>query len=213
MIKKTFILLVILGGILLGYGCYFSRPMKETRDNFTYCYDGKYNGLDSLINTRGYYKTSRVFYKNEIRNTSSNNYMFFEDGFFIYRFNPITNDGVYGHYLLSNDTIKAQYLYNPLGVNGGIHEVWFKIINKNRIKPLYQKAWTKINENEVNQFTKINEYIIDTAQFIPVEKLPNADRFWIKRQEFFWCDKEKYKNFMAKVKREKIKKYNDFRHK
>ena len=65
---------------------------------------------------------------------------------------------------------------------------------------------------DIEDFRKKDYYRVDTAKYVPFEKLPNTDKFWIKRQKFFWCDEKRYKEFKAKIKKEKIKKYNDFKH-
>ena len=216
--KKTFYITLILGVIFSWYGCYLTRPLKETINNFSYCYTDKTTGLDSIISTNGYYSMSLMFRENNtLKHNRMVNCLFYEDGFFIYRFDTLYKDGAigaYGNYIVCNDTIKAQYIYNPLSVSNGIHEVWFKITAKNKIKWLYAKAWSRITDNDIKEFRnkKCPNIYIDTAQFIPLKELPNTDKFWIKRQRFFWCDEEKYKEFKAKIKREKIKKYNDFKH-
>ena len=187
-----------------GCGCFYTIPMKETREKYTYCYSGKPSESFSYVNTNGYYSMEIIFTRNNgEKSINIDNCIFYDDGFFIYRYNPNTGEGMYGSYIICNDTIKAQYLFDPKTATAGIHEVWFKIIDENRILYLYSKAWTRITEADIKQFKEKNLYVVDTAQFIPLEKLPDTDKFWIKQHEFFWCDKNEYQEYMAKIKSEK----------
>jgi hypothetical protein len=188
--------------------------VKETKEKFTSCYNGKYTGLDTLINTHGYYAMNKIFtYKNGVKSISQIYCMFYDDGFYIDSYFPQWGGGYYGRYIVEHDTIKAQFLYNPkASPNAGIYEVWYKIIDKNRILWLYCKSWEKMTNEDIEKFRAKNLYVIDTANFVPLDELPNTDRFWIKRHEFFWCDKEKYKEFKEKIKKETITEYNDAKH-
>lgn len=198
--------------LVLLTGCFVTN---ETKKMFTYCYNDTYTGLDTLININGYYsmpKISKTYNGNLFEDTI--HCMFYENGFFIKDFWPEENRGLYGRYIICYDTIKAQYLYPPQSVNAGINEVWYKILDKNKIIWLYTKSWAKITNEDIKKFQQSDfRFRIDTAHFVQCTNLPNPDRFWIKWQKFFWCDELKYNDFMEKVKREKIKKYNDFKKK
>ncbi|MCD4792167.1 MAG: hypothetical protein K8R54_02970 [Bacteroidales bacterium] len=205
--KNIFLIPIIL--IIVFTGC---RVMKITQDAFIYCYDGNNTGLDTMINIEGYYTMNKIFSKpNKTKSYNIYNFVFYDDGLFIYRFDSLYNFNLYGRYIVSNDTIRAQFL-DQAPVNPEINEVWFKIIDKNRILWLYEKPWTKMTTKDIEDFRKKDYYRVDTAKYVPFEKLPNTDKFWIKRQKFFWCDEKRYKEFKAKIKKEKIKKYNDFKH-
>ena len=185
--------------------------MKVTQEAFIYCYNGNNTGLDTLIDIDGYYTMNKIFTKQgNTKSYNKYNFVFYNDGFFIYRFDTLYNFNLCGRYIVSKDTIKAQFL-DKSHVNPEINEIWLKIIDKNRILWLYEKPWTKMTAKDIEDFRKKDYYRVDTAHFVPLKELPNPDKFWIKRQKFFWCDKEKYKEFKAKIKKEKIKKYNDFK--
>ena len=200
---------ILIVGVIISiiYGC---SICKEITDNFIYCYDGKRTGIDSILNIDGYYSMNhtmnQVFsYNNDEKSIGIGDCMFFKDGFFIYSFQPSSNDGLCGSYILRNDTIKAQFITNTKVEKCYIEEIWFQIIDKNRIKWLGSSAFFKMTENNVKEL-KDKQYYPEPYKFIPLESFPNPDRLWIKRKNFFWCDKEKYKEYMAKLKEEKRKK-------
>ena len=77
---------------------------KSLKNSFTYCYDGRYTGLDKLINIYGYYcemslikrsPTVGGFLKdasNYYIDTIYNYFMFYENGIFVYNIRDTYND-------------------------------------------------------------------------------------------------------------------------
>ena len=121
-------------------GTFYSKPA-----GFKYKYDGAYTGLDTIINTNGYYM-SRESSPSVNNSRKYNNYIFYTDGLVCYLNdnNPHKSfkersviPGSWGRYIISKDTIKCQFIINH-GVMGGIAlgKVDFLIINNSLIKEM-----------------------------------------------------------------------------
>jgi len=178
-----------------------------------YYYNGKKTGIDSLINIEGYYKMGFLNYKE--RDIYFKNFMFYQDGIFVFDFfdhnNNIPkyfrnivekNDKSFyryffcGHYIISADTIKTQCINHPapsLETDRLVYEIWFKVIDKNTLQCIYYKQlyrnYEKYPKNSMETKNSLH------ANFIPIELRPNSD-CWLKKKKWFWCDKEKWKEYM-----------------
>jgi hypothetical protein len=174
-------------------GCVFYRPGHKAATRFTYKYDGKYTGIDTLIDIKGYYSSDWTILPFNPR--EDNNYIFYPDGFFIYSFNTKVKDGLYGRYILCHDTIKAQLMEHNDGIYCPKSEMWFKIVNKNNISLLYMKYLDPITILDIQEYQFNKEKYLTPSKFVPFDSLPDPDTLWIKRMRFFWCDEQKYKEF------------------
>jgi hypothetical protein len=193
---------------------------EHISEGFTYCYDGKNTGIDSLLNIDGYYVIAEPFsnYGYNSRDTTYFNMMFYRNGVCVLNFFPLDNKGrvisnklmplflktiieereskeatffyntrKWGRYIIEGDTIKAQCIYRPRAGETSsiweITEVWYKIINRNTIIEIPSKSLT-------NATTK-RKY---PAQFVPLTERPAPD-CWLMKEDWFRCDKEKYKEW------------------
>ena len=120
---------------------------------FSLRYNGKYTGIDTLINVDGYYNFQESI-------SSGNTVTFYRDGcltshFFTKRANfsamrdksflrmlesGLVADSIlvntcngFGLYTIINDTIKSQIYYNYGMSAGGYIERWYKIISKDKL--------------------------------------------------------------------------------
>ena len=66
---------------------------KTLKKSFTYCYDGKYTGIDTLINIDGYFE-EMVEYPNHpyLEDTCYHYFMFYNNGLFVYNIRDIYYD-------------------------------------------------------------------------------------------------------------------------
>jgi hypothetical protein len=168
-------------------------PIKSLlKGNFTNYFDGKYTGLDTLLNTNGCYRTINT---NEDGNRL---FIFYNDGtygsriLFDFRKLIINLDekfddvGAWGHYYISGDTIKAQniellggvfedkYTYDLVLEN----EQWFKIISKDTIAEIYFNCFDPDRKSR-------NKIIY--AAFNPLNEKPDSN-CWLKKNSWAWKD-------------------------
>ena len=189
------------------------RPCKEVRDRFQYtkfCYDGNYNGIDTLIAINGYYEMYKPYsyygYKDRsyqidssiiIKDTVRNYSIFFNDGFFIHTIDTDFNNGPWGKYIIEGDLIKGQYIGPPGDVSWTNTEIWFQIKDYQTIEMLYFKHRNKITDQEVKEYQeKGTKSGYTYAKFIPLDTLQYPDKSWLKNQKWFWCNEEDYEEYM-----------------
>ncbi|MDR2906548.1 MAG: hypothetical protein LBU91_00975 [Bacteroidales bacterium] len=89
-------ILLMISACTLSACAYYPRIPKSVKKSFTYCYDNKYTGIDTLINTNGYYKEMILIKKSPTIggflkdtsiyyiDTSYNHFMFYNNGMFVY---------------------------------------------------------------------------------------------------------------------------------
>ncbi len=92
----------------------------------------------------------------------------------------------WGSYIVSNDTIKAQWFNIPRSLNdhwyGG--EIWFKIISTNEIQEIDHPKSSELKEKAKKE--GIATFKSLPAKFTPVEVLPTPDAK-LKEEDWFWC--------------------------
>jgi len=205
--NKLFKILVFCLISTLLYSCGFYTPTSIKR-RFTYCYDGKDTGLDTLLNIDGFF-----YVKNELNSKlvpdKSNvgyfnpSYVFHNDGFVhdnAYllldmkrnkweNFTENFTGASFGRYLLCNDTIKFQYVDPPGGMAQGIAEVWFKIVDKDNIRPIYWGDPDSVSANAINKFLKEGYYRNDIFTFYPMKRKIDPKKTWIYNKKWFRCKK------------------------
>jgi hypothetical protein len=110
---------------------------NDVKRAFTYCYADVYTGIDTLINTDGYYNRRTFFYKNGLVFEGyypERDYLelqklkeFSEERF--------TSTYFIGIYQIYGDTLKIQYIRETQSLNdaGRGTEKWYKIIDKKTI--------------------------------------------------------------------------------
>lgn len=206
---------IIISWLLTVIAC---QPTRETRNSFQYshyCYDGKPTGLDSILNTFGYYAFWKPFLNNvgypskQVQDTMYWKCLFFNDGFFIFNFDinyfqstannkyGFYNRGTrWGRYIIKEDTIKAQYVESPGGMSWEKVEMWFKVVDRSTIKQLYSKARDPIGKKELqNYHYGVQNQKISSGVFVKYDSLPNPDKSWLKKRKWFWCDGQKFKDW------------------
>ncbi|MFC7000046.1 hypothetical protein [Rufibacter roseus] len=177
---------------------------------------GYISGNYPYIKNKNYYSNNiskRQFDYNTIENidTLDIHLMFFKDGTFLYNFfsgnrqksiseyfkwiveaaderekNRFYKGYRWGSYIVSNDTIKAQWFNIPGSLNDSWYsgEVWFQILSKNELQEInHPKSMEQKEKAKKGGIARFNSL---PARFTPVEILPNPDAK-IKEEEWFWC--------------------------
>ena len=108
---------------------------NDVKKAFTYCYADVYTGIDTLINTDGYYNRRTFFYKNGL---VVEGYYPERDHLELQKLKEFSEErftSMYfiGIYRIYGDTLKIQYIRETQSLNdaGSGMEKWYKIIDKN----------------------------------------------------------------------------------
>ncbi|RPH32187.1 MAG: hypothetical protein EHM93_10225 [Bacteroidales bacterium] len=184
-------------------------------NGFSYCFDGKPTGIDSIIGVNGLYRGKMVLYDGQILYSSL---MLYRDGSIAQELGKVPTDSAliqdyftslghkgeemskktpcsWGRYIVSNDTIKVQLIVHYSYFDGwDAYEVHYKILDKRRIieissKPIgreYSRDYLEMYDDNV----KKSKYFPMT--FIPLKQRPDST-CWLKKEKWFWCNKELYK--------------------
>jgi hypothetical protein len=196
--------------LFLCISCINSNVPTGLREDMK-CYSGENTGLDSIINTDGFYREMRVSDQRGVYkvvdgksieigfDTTYHNFLFFNDGIYIGNIwqsliENIDSSGFdyrayyHGIYELSGDTIKLQYI-SPGHSNLWFGtEEWYRIQDKNTISLVYQKP---IGLRKYAQKKDHNQprYYDDAfpAKFIPLDSMPKSTS-WLKGEDWFYCD-------------------------
>ncbi len=200
---KISILIII---YLATNSCSYIIPILSKE--YTYCYtedstsinsliniDGIYfpedviNGLDTIsYGNAGYFSPKYVFYNNSMttKNIPRNWYVPDKNNE-----DNLNNGGTWGMYFVSGDTIMAKYISCCSGQTSHIHDVWFKVIDKNTIK-------------QICCFKNIDGTIsTEVFKFIPQTFLPDSEESWLIKRKRFWCNKSEWKAFRQNLKKSK----------
>jgi len=216
--------------MLVFHACWLGRNVtKAYKDAFIGCYAEKYTGMDTLINISGFYKEISIYnrphsdyydkHPNEYRvfyeiDTVQELIIFFDDGIFVrgftnYEFlNSILTCPAnqkyfeksfnWGIYKINQDTLSMFCInYTTFGApERQINKYTYLIHNKETLKCLDHEWYSRNGcKMEVGQDT-----IFDfPAQFEALKSLPNSD-CWLKKNRWFWCDEEKYNEYMSRNK-------------
>lgn len=188
-------------------GC---RPIKKTRDAFgqtPYCYNASKTRLSEKIELRGWYG----FMETSGNSSYEVNCVFFEDGMFIYHFNPEyvkesgdQTNGLYlrgtqwGKYVLDGDTIRAQFIEPPGGMAWSIGQIWFQIVDRKTLKWLAFKYGDPIDVAKIKQYQNRS---VSTGLFHPALIMPDTNKAWIMSRSWFWCDIENFRLWKQKSRR------------
>lgn len=177
--------IIIISSIFFINSCIPSRIIEK----FTYKFDGKLNGIDSLCDVDGYYDVSyKELKQGAYLKVASGQFMLYRDGTFADQINMNNllnynnNDSKdivfgWGHYKIFGDTIKAQSISNELG--SFIYERWLVIINRQQIREIHQKCFECIKDKDA--IVTLN----DTAHFIPLKTRPDSS-CWLKEEKWAW---------------------------
>jgi hypothetical protein len=182
------------------------------------CYDGKFIHSDSLLcfdcvyrlvePTTRYKIIKRSGFLNlnikldMVQDTIYTNIVFFKDGIVVYNCNfseiyEKMDRGVFykryfwGHYEIFNDTVKIYCLEPPYDIfrNSDIYnKLSFKIINRNNI--------SYIGSGDSN-------FVYYPTTTVLLKRIPDSDLCWLKKEKWFWCNKEDWKAYKEKMKKRK----------
>jgi hypothetical protein len=199
-----------------------SRIPADVKNAFTYSYTGKYTGLDTLINIKGYY-SRQMFYDNGLvfgsigdynskrhKNDEEENISLFlqevaentkaKDSNLFYNFINC------GTYMLCGDTIKVQIIHKSYSLNDNWsgQEEWYKIIDRNTLQSIRRIPLTT---NKKEKEFRLKNYLpkLQSHTFTPILIKPNPDEIWILKEKWFWCNEQDWKIYMEKIKKRKKK--------
>ena len=168
------------------------------RENFTYLFDGKNTGIDTLLHVDGYF----INLDAKCSDYSDSKFMFYRDGTFTNCMfvNKFKNDNVkeetvsmifgWGRYIIEGDTIKAQTVISPNGHYFGtiyfyklyVIEQWFKIINKDTLKEIF---WKDLIEKRPKE--KLCECNSPISYYISLKNKPDS-LCELKENKWAWKD-------------------------
>ena len=212
--KKAVFILIVFSGFAVS--C--SSVSRSVKNAFTYCYEGRYTGIDTLINIEGYYSLHPIliFYDNglvvspiyrDAEQLLRNGFSFLQEE----TKNPKTINSKYsifnfiecGSYIICGDTIKVQLIHKSSSINDSWsgYENWYKIIDRNTL--LYIGRYILTTNQKEKEF-KEKYYPFkggSTSDFVPVQALPQPNYFWILKEKWFWCSEWEWKVFNNKIKR------------
>lgn len=198
------------------------QPIRSTRDSFqfsAYCYNGAYTGLDTLVETMGYYKFEKKYTRNvgypsvPTPDTLAFTALFLNDGVFIYNFIPdyfastsnnrfgFYNRGTeWGKYYISGDTIKAQFIESPGGMSWEMGQFWFQIVNQSTIRELAFQYRKPITQQDIAVYQQSeNGKNTSLGHFVKYDSLPDSNKSWLKKRRWFWCSKAQYTGWKSSL--------------
>jgi hypothetical protein len=230
---KILILLLILLFCISFYA--FAGVPKRVREAFQFCYNGKDVGIDSLINTEGYYYIS--YPHTSILKGGGESFIFYRNG--LYKKNlPAKYDsirqqynislglqeivensskeeskwfysGIWGSFVICNDTIKIQSMDKPIPLSSTFgREEWFKIIDRNTLISINSTPLStdKSDWRNYEHYKLIRDEMAKyPAIFTSIPVKPSPDEAWILKEKWFWCNEQDWKNYMEKIKGRKKK--------
>jgi len=115
-----------------------------------------------------------------------------------------------GMYWIEGDTIKTR----SFGQSGGrlspwsLHEVWYKIIDRQTLKIIYEKP---LLDMDVRYVQTVEEWQSNyqakrsLVRFHCADSIPSSDYSWLKKEKWIWCNEQDWKDYMEKIKQKKIK--------
>ena len=182
---------------------------KKSKSYFTYCYDGVYTGLDTLLNLNGFYELELSFYdeKGSLKSSTKRPIVFFSDGSFVYeswliymerngyqQSYPGEYDGYgWGVYKIYNDTIWTQN-FAVSSTTSSCRKFVFRVLDKNSIECIFESSnIIDISLKDIEDYLSNKETIkFGKANFVEWENLPCKSYSKIMKKKWFWCDKEAY---------------------
>lgn len=228
--KKIFIILV---SISLCACTLFNKVKRDIKRNYP-CYTVHATDSDTILNFNGCYRVAtlttkyqfierygflNLFIRNKlVEDTVFHNILFYPNGMCVYNFRISGKEtnykteykyGNWGHYNVTNDTVKIYYLQGPSDIILNTDVAWeqsFKIINRNTISYISNKAIHTVSKQNMKLHNyayldsiRASEYF--PASFVPLEQIPDSDLCWLKKEKWFWCNKEDWEKHMEKIKK------------
>jgi len=201
MIRNIIILLILIC-------CSCTTPPLDLRRNLKYCYDGDNNNADSIININGYYKY--IIYNKEYGDIHSA-FMLYNDGTVVDGFTGknlvkecISNNKrgslYWGRYKIFNDTLHVQLVVNFCKFcSWSGYEEWYKIIDRNTMKLILTK---ELRHSEEYREASTDNFYRDSYSLVKFHHLKERkdSTFRFKKYKWFWCDKEKWRQYKKNLK-------------
>lgn len=180
-------------------------PNRYLRNQFTYCYDGKLNRIDSLINIDGIYIYTS---KGEYGTKYFGGMMLYRDGIYAStgvlhskytkdKLIPSYKDTleynlVTGNYRVYDDTLKVQIIQKYPSKPFEVLYHWYKIIDRNTLKLIKVRVFRIDGEGSLTCSHSHEDYSL--LKFHPLShRKDSSSRF--KRYKWFWCDEEKWRQY------------------
>jgi len=212
--KKQLILFI---SLLCCLSC--ASQKKEIISKSTIKLEGRNTNIRDLIEIDGYYCMPEY--------PDSNCRMFFEDGTWVdFSFKRnlseneikanmsksvntwIKNKQVrwgrdWGVYQIQNDTIIVhRYFKGSFWEPWSLSEERYIIVDRETVRRIYIRGILKADDSyyEFNSPWRVN----DTFHFIPADSLPSSGN-WLKEERWIWSNEQDWKDYMEKIKREKMK--------
>ncbi len=192
--------LTIISLVFLLTSCGIWRVPNSTKEDFTYCYTGERTGLDTLIQTDGHYLFTLTYSRQEgsppeeVEKSTQYKVGFYNDGTFIYRYE--CGEGFWGRYIVVSDTIKAQFISPPGSMSWIKSEAWFLIRSSEVIEQIVLKYRDKVTSEYLNNYNKSKNYMLSQGQFVSENDLPDPNYSWLKKESWYWCNKDLYNNWI-----------------
>lgn len=208
---------IILWGLSLCSCTLVSKVSGRIKRNFP-CYNDKVIQSDSILCFDCVYRLAEPTTRYKIikrsgflnlnikmelvQDTLHTDIIFFKDGIVVYNFDfseiykNLDSKVFYkwyfwGHYKIFNDTVKIYCLETPYDIfrNADIYgELSFKIIGRNNI--------SYIGSGD-------SSYVYYPTTTVKLQKIPDSDLCWLKEEKWFWCNKEDWKAYREKMKKQK----------
>ncbi len=209
---------------------YDNKPPLKYLNELTLCYSKNSVNNHARLKHNGYYIQELTFIIHHFKGSdweiierkSSNNFIFFENGIFLFgisdrnefrvlggtsdldlyfqelSYSPeetmrFHNSDYWGLYYVSNDTIRTQYINHPSwNMPWNAIEQIFVVDDQGKLNSIKTRVLGITNTNIIPSHT---ELIRHPAEYIPLETLPSSDA-WLKREKWFWCDEDEWRTYM-----------------
>lgn len=219
--------------VLFISSCTYQRVPTAVKQKFSYCISNDSSKINSNLDLNGYYE----FFKYKIDekgqfvirdSTSTNRYLFFNDGTFMIIRHPKRNlEGTFGEmiayannhkkhpgyyhtdwgaYRIYGDTIKTQFMNHKTTLEENrmyLFEQWFLIIGYRKIKQIggkYLVAFEGGKQVRDEKSGVIEEYEAIRTQMAEFVPIINLPppNSWLKNEKWFWCNERDYINWISK---------------
>lgn len=212
--------ITLLATVFLSIACVGQKVSNYIKDHVTNRYDCKQTNIRSLIDIDGYYTVQEVYRvcfgppQNRIcRDTTEINFLFYEDGTFLYNFYDVDADYpgntlayleriskgkgaeyfynrfYWGIYRIHGDTIIAQYVFNePNTTNRDAWEDKFLVKDRTTIVKLWSEPrnlFRLSNPKKRAVSDRMAKRLVLPATYRPSPYIP-APNSWLKKEEWVY---------------------------
>jgi hypothetical protein len=176
---------------------------------FNQCYNPQDNGIDSVLRIDGYYFGN---FSDDVDSKNGYSIMLFHDGSVVVNVHlnkdnsgNLLDDEMYlscwGTYVYNGKILKCQTFHSTMS-SSGLRESSYRIINDTTLWKIRSKIMSGNSIGKIFYNDSTSNRYIEIMNFIKLESKPDSS-CRLKEKKWFWCDKEKYKGYMKKLKEEK----------